>query len=124
LDVIGWEKSAVNREPLSKAIRDERLAKAYSYLNQNFAETCAIAEVARAAGASERTLARLAADELCMSPSELLRQIRMEKAQYFLSQGYNVTETALMVGYQSLSQFGRAFQAVTGKLPSDYLVAK
>ncbi len=46
---------------------------------------------------------------------------RIEKARHLLQNpNLRVSEIAFEVGFQSLSQFNRAFKSVTGKAPSDY----
>jgi AraC-like DNA-binding protein len=105
----------------SSRIRDVRLIKALQFMEQNSDRELRVAEIAKACGASERTLDRLANAELGKSIGETLRTIRVEQAVQLLQNGLNVTETALRVGYQSLSQFIRVFQNSTGRLPSDFL---
>ncbi len=51
-----------------------------------------------------------------------LRTIRLFKAKQMLEQGrFNVTETAMAVGYSSLSSFARAFYAQYGMAPNQCL---
>lgn len=54
-----------------------------------------------------------------------LRTLRLHKAKQLLEQGrFNVTETAMAVGYSSLSSFARAFWAQYGTTPNQCLRKK
>lgn len=57
-----------------------------------------------------------------MSPSELLREARLRRAQaLLLQQAGNVTEVAYAVGFESLSSFARAFRQRYEQAPSEVL---
>ena len=69
---------------------------------------------------SNRTLQRRFAD-LGTTYSELLNQYRHQLAATYLKEpGLNITETALMVGYSSISSFGSAFLKYHGISPTQY----
>jgi AraC-like DNA-binding protein len=57
-----------------------------------------------------------------MTLKQKLRELRIDHAAKLLEAGdYNVTETALEVGYNSLSHFSKAFQEEKGCLPSEFI---
>lgn len=100
---------------------DERLRKALAYMEANLAAEEVLAGAAKAAAASERTLARLCKTDLGLTPGDLLRTLRMSHAQKLLAAGtYSVTEVALDCGYSSMSQFINNFRDATGTLPSQF----
>lgn len=56
-----------------------------------------------------------------ITPSELLREIRVHKAEELIkSSELNNTEVCYQVGFQSLSNFYEAFRKKTGKSPGEY----
>ncbi|GAO31906.1 helix-turn-helix domain-containing protein [Geofilum rubicundum] len=57
-----------------------------------------------------------------MSTSELIRKIRVQKAEQLLLSGkYNITETANLVGLNSISYFRECFKEEYGLSPSEYI---
>jgi len=60
-----------------------------------------------------------------MTIPQYIRQIRMERAAELLLEGrHNVTETAMEVGYSSLSHFSKAFCTTIGCCPALFPSAK
>jgi signal transduction histidine kinase/DNA-binding response OmpR family regulator/ligand-binding sensor domain-containing protein len=58
---------------------------------------------------------------LNLSPSDLIRNIRLKKAAELIKKGSgNVTEIAYEVGFSNLSYFAKCFKEEYGFLPSDY----
>jgi len=100
-------------------VKDVRIAKFIDLVRESFGDKISVAALAKRSGISERNLQRLFRDKLGLTPSELVTQLRMEQAHVLLKSGdYNVTETSLAVGYDSLSQFIKTFKAHFGELPS------
>jgi|GEM_PF-1542078 len=112
-------RSSTTRSVQPKA-KDLRLLKAVDHIINHLGDDLRLSSLAKIAGASERTLDRLSAKELDQSIPELIRQLRIDHAKIMLQSGHSVTETALQVGYGSVSQFIRAFRALTDCLPSDF----
>jgi AraC-like DNA-binding protein len=80
----------------------------------------AIDEVAEMAGISARTLQRRLR-QAGMSFSELLQQVRFERAASFLRESdVTILEVALQVGYEDPSHFSRAFRRLAGVSPKQY----
>lgn len=101
-------------------IRDARIRKVISFIQENFSESISNEDLARTAGLSSRNLNRLMLQETGLTPKQFLISSRIEKAQeLLLKPGASVTEVAFEVGYGSLSQFISAFRAQTGQLPSE-----
>jgi AraC-like DNA-binding protein len=84
------------------------------------ANPAGLGDWARALGTSERSLTRRLRDQTGKSFVTWRTQIRIEHARQLLLAGVSVTETALAVGYDSLSAFSRGFRSMTGVLPSAY----
>lgn len=82
-----------------------------------------LAELARGAGASLRTLQRLFLAETGLSLDAWRGRARMQQAVVSLSNGAPVTEAALDAGYQSASAFIAAFKRTFGSTPGRYRAA-
>jgi len=97
--------------------RDQRLRRLCDLLLNNPTDTRPLAELGEAVGASTRTLTRLFKSEISMSFVKWRQQARMMSALAFLAEGCSVTETALMVGYESVSAFIRLHRRLLGMTP-------
>ncbi len=76
--------------------------------------------VARAAGASLRTLERVFLRETAMPLGRWRRRARLIGALRLLAEGLDVTRVALDVGYQTSSAFIAAFRRELGTTPGRY----
>jgi AraC-like DNA-binding protein len=76
--------------------------------------------MARQLGLSERYLTRCFHKELGITPVEYLNRYRLKEAKALLRTGANVTETALAVGFSSVSYFTRLFEKEVGVSPSAF----
>jgi AraC-like DNA-binding protein/mannose-6-phosphate isomerase-like protein (cupin superfamily) len=100
--------------------RSPDLARACDHVLAHL-DSASMAQAARAAGVSERTLARRFQHETEMSWRAFLRTARILRAMELLAQpGTNVTETALAVGFENLGAFSKSFRVMTGETPSAY----
>lgn len=79
-----------------------------------------LADLARGAGASLRTLQRLFLKEAGLPLETWRARARMQQALVSLSAGASVTQTALDAGYQSPSAFIAAFKRTFGTTPARY----
>lgn len=77
-------------------------------------------DLAEFSGFSKRTLSRRFSDELHITWSQYLHRARMIRALDLLATGQNVTETALSVGFQSMSAFSTAFRSFADLSPKQY----
>ncbi|BBO83656.1 hypothetical protein DSCO28_42220 [Desulfosarcina ovata subsp. sediminis] len=78
-----------------------------------------LSELANAVGMSVSKLKMLFPKFFGMPPYEYLRKMRMQRAMDLLHQhGMNVTETAMAVGYSSISHFAKAFHRQYAVFPS------
>ena len=115
VDLLAESQTAPLQLPLP---RDSRaLAFAQRILGQPGAEVT-LAELARGAGASLRTLQRLFLAETGLSLETWRGRARMQQAVVALSNGASVTGAALDSGYQSASAFIAAFKRAFGVTPA------
>lgn len=82
--------------------------------------TTPLADLARGAGASVRTLQRLFLAQTGLSPEAWRGRVRMQQAVVSLSAGVPVTQAALDCGYDSVSAFIAAFKRAFGTTPGRY----
>jgi signal transduction histidine kinase/AraC-like DNA-binding protein/CheY-like chemotaxis protein len=84
-----------------------------------------VEQLAREVAMSRSQLYRRLKDEAGVSPSDLLRLVRLEEAAKLLRAGEsNVSEVAFAVGFNSLAHFSRSFRARFGVSPSELRRAK
>jgi AraC-like DNA-binding protein len=84
---------------------------------------CKIDWVAYAIHLSERQFNRRLKQITGMTPGQYLREMRMQKAMEFLSEGKysTVKEVSISVGFMDTAHFSKLFQERFGTLPSTYL---
>ena len=83
---------------------------------------CRVGEIAERHHVSTRTLQRLFADYVGVSPKWVLQRYRLHEAIEQLAgrEGIDWTRFALDLGYFDHAHFIRDFRAVVGRLPSQY----
>jgi len=101
-----------------KWLARERVETVKSALARDLECPPSLAELGRECGCSPCYLSRIFSEETGMTISRYLRNLRLETAADLLRTGkHNVTEVAMMVGYSSLSYFGKAFASHFGTCP-------
>lgn len=112
--------------PLDLALqlpRDPRALALAERIQAAPGEAIALAELARRAAASLRTLQRLFPDETSLTLESWRQKARLIAAVGQLSGGASVTTTALDCGYESPSAFITAFKRQFGVTPGRYRAA-
>lgn len=120
VDLLAAAETAPLELPLPRDARARALAAAI--LAEPGSEAT-LAQLARGAGASLRTLQRLFLAETTLPLEAWRGRARMQQAVVALSNGASVTETALDAGYQSASAFIAAFKRTFGVTPARYRAA-
>jgi AraC-like DNA-binding protein len=100
--------------------RDDRLRAVTGVLHADPASSATLAELGRAAGASDRTLSRLFHSELGMSFHQWRTLLRVQHALVHLLDGHPVTSTAMLCGWSNPTSFIEAFTAIVGQTPGRY----
>jgi AraC-like DNA-binding protein len=109
------------REPLSAQYSD-CVARAIAFLEKELARDVPVAELARRAGVSTRTLERAFRRELGQPPARYARALRLDQARALLRAGHlRVSQVATRIGYDSLPAFSSAYRARFGHPPSEDL---
>lgn len=118
-EVILDQLEAIETAPLRLPMpRDERAARAAEMMLAGSAEP--LAALARASGASVRTLERLFVRDTAMTAGRWRQRARLVEALRLLAAGTPVSEVALEVGYGSPSAFIASFRAQLGTTPGRY----
>ena len=100
--------------------RDSRALKVAAILKANPAEPRPLAQIAKQAGASPRTIERLFRAETNMAFRKWRQRLRLLHALRLLAAGEPVTNVALEAGYDSTSAFIAMFRRELGISPSRY----
>jgi AraC-like DNA-binding protein len=99
---------------------DPRLRDVAAILADDPADARTLAELGRAAGASERTLSRLFRRDTGMTFPQWRAQLRLQHAMLLLAAGRTVTGAATASGYSNTSAFIAAFRDAFGITPAAY----
>jgi AraC-like DNA-binding protein len=117
LDELATMRVAPLLLPVAK---DPRLARVMDRLIADPGSQDGLASLAKEAGASPRTLARLFRSETGMTFAEWKTRLRLVESIDRLERGASVTEVALDLGYSSTSAFVYMFRSNLGVTPGSY----
>ncbi|CCH54265.1 Hybrid signal transduction histidine kinase D [Fibrisoma limi BUZ 3] len=108
-------------EPLQK-VEDPFLRQLYEYLEAHLDDSTLNVEwLAGELSMSRRKLHRKLQTLLQLSPHDVIRQYRLRRSIDLLQAGYNASETAYRVGFESPSYFTKVFKEFYSQTPSEYL---
>jgi AraC-like DNA-binding protein len=97
-----------------------RVERAAQQMTGNLQAPFSLAQAAKAAGCSTRSLNEAFQRHLQLSPLQFHRQCRLEAAYADLAAGgAKVTEVAMAYGFENLGRFARAFRDRFGSNPSE-----
>jgi AraC-like DNA-binding protein len=99
--------------------RDPRLAAACA-LAADLSAPVALADLARAVNAGERTLSRLFRREFGMTYPQWRTRLRVFESMILLAGGTSVTEAGLRCGWGTTSGFVETFHRTMGRTPGAY----
>ena len=115
------ELAALELAPLLLPVsKDPRLARAMDQLIEQPSSNAPLDEIARASGASARTLNRLFRSETGMTFAQWRTRLVLVQSIERLSRGVSVTEVAVDFGYRSVSSFTYMFRRNMGVPPGRY----
>lgn len=100
--------------------RDARALRVAAVLQRAPADDRTVTALARASGASRRTIERLFVAETGMTVAEWRRRLRLLHAVRRLAEGEPVTAIALESGYSSVSAFIAVFKKAFGATPKHF----
>jgi AraC-like DNA-binding protein len=119
--LLRWEEKEGNPPSTESEADWKRINKVLQYLREHYTEPLYAEKLALATGMSKTHLKVLFHSMLGMSWVKYLQAYRIHRAAALLSEpGFNVTETAFAVGFESLSHFNSVFHAFMGVSPREY----
>lgn len=100
---------------------DDPMMKARDYIEENLTEPIELSEIAEYLGMSTFHFCRRFKESTGLTLTHYVTDKRVEMAKETLVRSkLRITDIAYEVGFQSLSQFNRSFQKVTGMSPSAF----
>jgi AraC family transcriptional activator of mtrCDE len=109
--------------PWLRALDDPDLAPAIDAILEHPELSHTVATLARTCYLSRSAFARRFREAFGLPPMRYLRDVRLRRAAHLLQHGpgLSVRTLAARVGFQSRSQFSRAFKDYFGRSPSDFV---
>ena len=105
----------------SRTAEPPRITRARTYIRDHSAEEMSLAIVAKIVNMSASYFSEKFKAATGINFVDYVGRTRIEKARILLENPkLRISEIAYDVGFQSLSQFNRAFRRVTGKAPKEY----
>ncbi|MBC7873725.1 MAG: helix-turn-helix domain-containing protein [Ferruginibacter sp.] len=106
-------------------VNDIFIQHLYQHLDKKLDEPgLDVENLAQAMTMSRRTLNRKLKILLDISPNELIRRYRLQKAAALLASGHGVADTAYSVGFETPSYFTQCFKEQYGQTPSEFAARK
>lgn len=93
--------------------------KAKDYILHNYMNKVNIADVAHSIGINKSYLSKIFKSEIKISFRDFLIKTRLEKANEYLKMGHNVSDVAIMCGYNEPCTFSRAYKNYYKISPSE-----
>lgn len=104
----------------ASAAHSEQIDAILSYVNRNLTEELTIGKLAAHFYLSSSYLCRIFKDETGTTINRYITAKRISCAKALLAEGYSVTETCGMCGFQDYSNFLKAFTKAVGISPKKY----
>ncbi|MDC3255098.1 helix-turn-helix domain-containing protein [bacterium] len=97
------------------------VTKTKRFIVENFAENLSLGQMAFQSGVSTFYLCKCFKKATGMTLTEFIGRVRIEKAKLILlNSSHSISEIALDVGFNSLSQFNRMFSRYVGEPPTKF----
>ena len=101
--------------------QDELLEKILAYIDETIYEPLSIAELCQKFSMSRSSLQILFKENMDISPKKYINEMKLEKSRQMICENkYTISEIALMLGFNSIHYFSRAFTQKYHLAPSEY----
>lgn len=121
IDFIVDQLQSVKTVPLQLPMpSDPRAARVAAILQHNPADSAALDETCKRAGASKRTIERIFQEETLLSLGKWRQQLRLLHSLQLLAAGEKITHAAMEAGYSTPSAFIAMFRKALGTTPRRY----
>lgn len=119
-EALVWLNRLSNQPPEQRAPESQiAVAQAVAFMEQHFAESIVLDDIARAAHLSTHYFCEVFKNSTGLSPKRYLARLRLEHARYLLlTTPHSITKVAHDVGFADASYFTRAFKAAFGASPT------
>lgn len=107
-------------EILDTQKKDDVISRVSDFIELNYMKPLQIEEIAAMVNLERHYLSRIFKEHTKKTMKQFLTEKRMREARRFLQQGYSVKETAMMVGYEDVFVFSKAFKKAVGESPIFY----
>lgn len=115
-------KMILSELPYHKVPHIKKLEKARKHIQENFRNEISVEELAGSVGLSVSYFRRLFHEAYGCSPMQYIINLRIENARDLLLSGeVNVTEAALLSGFEDIYYFSTLFKRKTGSTPTQIL---
>jgi transcriptional regulator GlxA family with amidase domain len=100
---------------------DQKIIRAQKFIENNYADTITVDQLADQLAVSRRTLERRFKKATCNTVTEYIQRVRVEAAKKDLEiSRKNVSEVMYEVGYADTKSFRNLFRRITGLTPIEY----
>lgn len=117
-------KSEQDKRPVTDArqhYHDELLEQILSYIDETIYEPITVGEICQKFSMSRSSLQILFNENLNQTPKKYINELKLEKSRQMISEGrYTISEIALMLGFNSIHYFSRAFTQKYNMAPTEY----
>jgi len=123
LGIFSQHLSALTNQLLVTETQAElpAVARARAFIAEHLDEEICLTRVARAVNMSQFYFCKTFKHETGLTFTDYVSRVRVERVKELLLNPHaRVSEAAYAAGFQSLSQFNRAFRRIAGESPSDY----
>lgn len=101
--------------------QDELLERILTYIDNSICEPLTIAEICQKFSISRSSLQLLFKENLDQTPKKYISDLKLEKScQLIREQKYSISEISLLLGFNSIHYFSRAFANKYNMAPSEY----
>lgn len=101
--------------------QDELLEQILTYIDKTIYEPITVSEICQKFSLSRSSLQILFNENLEQPPKKYISELKLEKSREMICQGkYTISEIALMLSFNSIHYFSRAFAQKYGMAPSEY----
>ncbi len=98
----------------------EKIRPVIKYIEENYAHSISTASLASLLNHNVSYFCRLFKNATGARPLDYLNFVRTCKAKHLLSKGKNITDTAYLCGFSSVSYFNRVFKKYNHYAPTSY----
>jgi AraC-like DNA-binding protein len=110
--------------PTKRPTEPDDMFRAREWIGVHYHEPLTLAQVAQVAQMSSTHFCRKFHRTTGMRFRDFLNRVRIARVRQLLADPHNaIAESALAVGFQSVSQFNRTFHKLVGQSPSEYRAA-